>query len=146
MRPLPNHSKSSFFNTNPSVYSGPNSGIIKQMGFDGIINIKLLQLNDMSLPEEKNETDFDRMVAKFKGLRTGWRIQGTMVNTGFNSKNQPVTVIGRLKAITIDPKQQVIRVFVTDPTTNKIAELYANSIAVMSESHVKTFDQFLLQD
>jgi len=83
-------------------------------------------------------------VTYFQGFRPGSRVQGQMINTGFNAKNKPQIMIGKLAGIDIDRKNKQFRVFIRDTNTNTIHEVYAHTLSPLSESAVKTFDAFLI--
>jgi hypothetical protein len=110
----------------------------------GGIHLKQHQLSDMSRPDDVRRTKFDDYVAKFRTLKVGSRLMGTKVNTGYNSKNKPVRAIGRLRGIKVDRNKGQIQVFLYDPTTNKDFEVYADSVEIITESHIKTFKDFLV--
>jgi len=112
----------------------------------GGVTIKQHDLTNMSRPQIDTKTKFDDLVLKFKSLKTGSRIKGVKVNTGFNGKNKPQVVIGRLKNIVINRAKQEIRVFIYDPINNKEIEIYSETVAPVNESFVKTMDEFLVID
>lgn len=146
MRPVSSFANRQFFLNSIPFYGKGSNYITNQSGFNGGITVKFAALKDMSFPEEKSRTDFDRLVSHFQNYRQGSRVQGQLVNTGFNPKNKPQIVIGKLAGIKIDRKNKEIRAFIRDSRTNDTYEVYAHTLGPMAESYVKTFDSFIVRD
>lgn len=146
MRPVQSFVDRQYFLNSIPFYGKGSNYVTNQSGFNGGISIKFAALKDMSFPEIHNETDFDRLIQYFQGFRLGSRVQGVKINTGYNAKNKAEKIIGKLRNIKINRKEKTVQVFITDPKTGQISEIYSNSLSPLTESHVKTFDQFIVLD
>lgn len=112
----------------------------------GGVTIKQHDLMNLSRPQVIIPDKFDEYSKVFRNLRVGTRIKGVKVNTGFNKKNKPQYVVGKMKSIKIDRTKQLVSVFISDPSDHSIIEIYPNSIQIMNEGYVKTLDDFLVKD
>lgn len=112
----------------------------------GGVTIKQHSLIDMSRPQKSVQSDFDMYLQKFKTLKVGTRMKGIRVNSGYNTKNKPVYVIGRLKTIKIDRHNKQIRVFLYNPQNNEDIEVYADNLESVNESYIKTINDFIVID
>lgn len=144
MRPVSSFADRQFFLNSIPFYGKGSNYITNQSGFNGGITVKFAALKDMSFPEDHSRSDFDRLASHYRNMRTGTRVQGQLVNTGFNAKNKPQIIIGKLEGIKIDPKEKSIRAFIRDPQTNGTYEVYIHTLGPLSESHVKTLADFLV--
>lgn len=146
MRPVSNFVDRQYFLNSIPFYGKGSNYITNQSGFNGGISVKFAALKDMSFPEEHKSTDFDRLANHYQGLRIGSRVQGQLINTGFNPKNKPQIIIGKLASVKIDRKRKEIRTYVRDFKTNEIYEIYAHTLNQLHESYVKTFSSFIVRD
>lgn len=112
----------------------------------GGVILKQHALTDLSRPEQDKRTNFDEYINQFKRFKNSSRVEGVLVNTGYNTKNKPVRVVGRLKMIKIDRTNKTVRAFIYDPTNNKELEVYADTLIQVNESYIKSLEEFLIQD
>ena len=111
----------------------------------GII-LKMHNLNDLSRPENQTKSAIETYIEQFKSYKTGMRISGVKVNTGYNKSNKAIRVIGNLKQILIDRTNKTVRVFIYDPNNSESFEIYADTIETINESSIKTFDEFIVKN
>lgn len=146
MRPVSSFADRQYFLNSIPFYGKGSNYITNQSGFNGGITVKFAALKDMSRPEEHTRSEFDRMANHYRNMRQGTRVQGQLVNTGFNAKNKPQIIIGKLAGVKIDHKNKQIKAFIRDPQSNGTYEVYAHTLGPLSESRVKTLDQLLVGD
>lgn len=144
MRPVSSFADRQFFLNSIPFYGKGSNYITNQSGFNGGITIKFAALKDMSLPEEHTRSSFERLANQYRNMRRGSRVQGQLINTGYNAKNKPQIIIGRLEGIKIDYAQKQIRAFIHDSETNKNYEVYIHTLSPITESTVKTLSDFLV--
>ena len=144
MRPVASFADRQFFLNSIPYYGKGSNYITNQSGFNGGISVKFAALKDMSLPEDHTKSDFERIANHYRNMRKGTRVQGQLVNTGFNAKTKPQIIIGKFDGAKIDYKNKTIRAFIWDPQTNRGYEVYVHTLSPIAESLVKTLDKFLL--
>lgn len=106
------------------------------------VSIKQTPLTDMSVKGDPGISPID---VKMGTLRTffkpGDRVRGMVVNSQANGK--PKTIIGKLHKLLPNYANNTVRVWVTDPKTLKITEVYVDTIERMYENRALTFKQFI---
>jgi hypothetical protein len=106
------------------------------------VSIKQSPLTDMSVKGDPGVSPID---VKMGTLRTffkpGDRIRGTVINSQASGK--PKTIIGKLHKLVPNYANGTVRVWVVDPKTLKITEVYVETIERMYESRALTFEQFI---
>ena len=108
------------------------------------ISVKQVPLTDLSVKGDPGFSDFDMSVNKLKTyFRPGHRVRGILVNSQLESENGKM-VVGRLHKIQPDYSNQNIRVWITDPKTLEVKEIYPETVERIYESHrALSFDQFI---
>lgn len=108
------------------------------------ISVKQVPLSDLSVKGDPGYSDLDISVNKLKTYyRPGHRVRGILVNSQLESENGKM-VVGRLHKIQPDYSNQNIRVWITDPKTLEIKEIYPETIERVYESNrALSFDQFI---
>lgn len=109
------------------------------------ISIKVLPLSDMSRKADSGISEFENNVNMIKKYyKPGDRVRGILVNSQLDDKNGR-TVIGKLQRIKVDHADNTIRVFIKDPKTLQIKEIYVDTMERLFESShmAMTFSQFL---
>jgi hypothetical protein len=106
------------------------------------VSIKQTPLTDMSVKGDPGISPID---VKMGTLRTffkpGDRVRGIVVNSQASGK--PKTVIGKLHKLLPNYANNTVRVWVTDPKTLKVTEVYVDTIERMYENLALTFEQFI---
>lgn len=106
------------------------------------VSIKQSPLTDMSIKGDPGIRPID---IKMGTLRTffkpGDRIRGIVINS--HASGKPKTIIGKLHKLIPNYANDTVRVWVTDPRTLKITEVYVDTIERMYESRALTFEQFI---
>ena len=74
-------------------------------------------------------------------FKPGDRIRGIVINS--HASGKPKTIIGKLYKLIPNYANETVRVWVTDPRTLKITEVYVDTIERMYESRALTFEQFI---
>ena len=98
------------------------------------VSIKLLPLSDMSRNGDPGISEFDQNVNTIKSYyRPGDRVRGTLLNSHIGSKNSR-TVVGKLSKIEINRRNHTIRVFIKDPETLEVQEIYVDTMERLYES------------
>ena len=109
------------------------------------VSIKQLPLSDMSRHGDPGIGEFDQNVNKIKfWYKPGDLIRGVLVNSQLKSENGKV-IIGKLKNVKVDRRNHTIQVFVLEPKTRKVQEIYVDTMERIFESvnRALTFSQFL---
>lgn len=109
------------------------------------ISIKLVPLIDMSVNGDPGFTKLDRLVAKLRHyFKPGDRIRGLVINSQLTSENGHIAV-GKLYKIRPDYSNDHVRVWIKDPRTLNVKEVYVDSIERIYESSNRalSFSQFL---
>lgn len=108
------------------------------------ISIKQVPLSDLSVKGDPGFSDFDLSVNKIKTyFRPGQRIRGILVNSQLESENGKM-VVGKLHKVQPDYSSQNIRVWIKDPKTLEVKEVYPETIERIYESHrALSFEQFI---
>lgn len=108
------------------------------------ISVKQVPLSDLSVKGDPGFSDFDLSVNKLKTyFRPGQRIRGILVNSQLESENGKI-VVGKLHKIQPDYSSQNIRVWIKDPQTLTVKEVYPETIERIYESHrALSFEQFI---
>lgn len=109
------------------------------------ISIKQTALTNMSVNGDPGFTDFDQAMNKLKYyFKPGDRIRGIAVNSHLDHENGK-TVVGKLYKIKPDYTNNSIKVWIKDPKTLQIQEVYIESIERIYESGYRalSFTQFI---
>jgi len=109
------------------------------------VSIKQLPLSDMSRHGDPGIGEFDQNINKIKfHYQPGDLIRGILVNSQLKSNNGKV-VIGKLKNVKVDRRNHTIRVYIVEPKTGKVQEIYVDTMERIFESvnRALTFSQFL---
>jgi len=137
----------------PFYGKGDFNWVATQSEFSNGIAIKMLPLSDLSRPQVVNIDQFD---AELKELTTtfkkGVRIGGIKINSTFKDKDgNPETIIGKFDSFKIDRKNKNIRAYILDELTNKLVEVYPQTLSRLNESlsrtssnRAKTFLEFVI--
>lgn len=122
--------------------------------FTGGIAIKLLPLVSKNTKFEEIHPDaFQDSFKEMKSVfRKGTRTQGVIINSTFEGngrKRNPDYAVGSFDKFIIDQKNKTVRAFIRDVKTQKIYEVYPNSLQRLNESvifesnqYVKSIDSF----
>jgi hypothetical protein len=96
----------------------------------------------MSIKGDPGFTPFD---IKLSTLRTffkpGDRIRGVIVNS--QTKGEPRMITGKLHKMLPNYKNGSVRVWIRDPKTLKLTEVYIDPIERLYESRAMSFEQFI---
>lgn len=109
------------------------------------VSIKQLPLSDMSRHGDPGIGEFDQNVNKIRfHYQPGDLVRGILVNSQLKSENGKV-IIGRLKNVKVDRRNHTIQIYVTDPRTRKVQEIYVDTMERIFEStnRALSFSQFL---
>lgn len=110
------------------------------------VSIKSLPLSDMSRKGDPGIGDFDRNVNLIKYYyQPGDRVRGILVNSQIDSKKGR-TVVGKLNKVEVNYRDNTIKVYIKDPSTLEIMEIYVDSMERLYESSpwkAKSFSEFL---
>lgn len=108
------------------------------------ISVKQVPLTDMSVKGDPGFNDFDMSINRLKMFfKPGDRIRGTLVNSFLDSENGK-TIVGKLHKISPDYSNNSIQVWIKNPKTLEIHQVYPESIERIYESHrAMTFTQFI---
>ena len=88
------------------------------------ISIKLVPLKDLSRKSDPGFSDFDMQVNHIKKFfKKGDKVRGILINSKGNKENGKI-VVGRLHKIKFDYPTKSIKIFIRNPLTNKIQEIY----------------------
>lgn len=98
------------------------------------VSIKQVPLSDMSRNGDPGISEFDQNVNKIKfWYKPGDNVRGILVNSQLKSENGKV-VIGKLKNVKVDRRNNTIQVFIINPKTRKIQEIYVDTMVRIFES------------
>lgn len=108
------------------------------------ISIKQVPLSDLSVKGDPGFSDFDIEHNLIKSnYRIGSRVRGIKVNSHLGSDSAKM-VVGKLHKIQPEYSGETLRVWIKDPKTLKIIEVYPETIERLYESHLAmTFAQFI---
>jgi hypothetical protein len=107
------------------------------------ISIKQVPFTDMSVKGDPGFSDLDIMMSRLRQFfKPGDRIRGIEVNSHLGRDDVKYTV-GKLHKIKANYSNDSIRVWVKDPKTLKIKEVYMDSIERLYENRALTFTQFI---
>ena len=110
------------------------------------ISIKQSPLTDLSIKGDPGFTQFDMNVAKMRHFfKSGDRIRGIAVNSHLDSENGRI-VVGKVHKISPDYSNNTIRVWIKNPKTLELQEIYVESIEKIYESsnyRALSFSQFI---
>lgn len=108
------------------------------------ISVKQVPLSDMSVHGDPGYSDFDLSVNKIKTyFRPGQRVRGILVNSQLENENGKM-VVGKLHKIQPDYSNQNIRIWISDPKTLEVKEIYPETIERIYESNrALSFNQFV---
>lgn len=109
------------------------------------VSIKQVPLSDMSRHGDPGISEFDQNVNKIRHwYQPGDLVRGVLVNSQLKSENGKV-IIGRLKNVKVDRRNHTIQIFVIDPQTRKVQEIYVDTMERIFESNNRalSFSEFL---
>lgn len=109
------------------------------------VSIKQLPLSDMSRTSDPGIGEFDQNINKIKfWYKPGDLVRGILVNSQIKSENGK-TIIGKLKNIKVDRRNHTIQVYIINPKTREISEIYVDTMERIFESKNRalTFYQFI---
>ena len=110
------------------------------------ISIKQTPLTDMSIKGDPGYTQFDNDISKLKAyFKPGDRIRGLEVNSQAG-RDRGKIIVGKLYKLQPDYSNHSIRVWIKDPKSLKLHEVYVESIERIYESFTHralTFSQFI---
>lgn len=107
------------------------------------ISIKQVPFVDMSVKGDPGFSDLDVMMSRLRQFyKPGDRIRGIEVNSHLAGDSVKY-IVGKLHKIKPDYSNDSIRVWVKDPKTLKVKEVYMNSIERLFEHRALTFTQFI---
>ena len=107
------------------------------------ISIKQVPFVDLSVRGDAGFSDLDLMMSRLRNFfKAGDRIRGIELNSHLG-KDSHRYVVGKLHKIKPDYSNDTIRVWVRDPKTLKVTEVYVESIERLYETRALTFDQFI---
>ncbi len=109
------------------------------------ISIKNAPLTDMSVKGDPGRSDFDMKVSKVKFyFKPGDRVRGIRVNSMLDGSNGKM-IVGKIVKILPNYSNDSIRVWIKNPKTLKVDEVYVDSIERIYESSYKalSFSQFI---
>ncbi len=109
------------------------------------VSIKQVPLSDMSRHGDPGIGDFDQNVNKIRHwYQPGDLVRGVLVNSQLKSENGKV-ILGRLKNVKVDRRNHTIQIFIIDPQTRKVKEIYVDTMERVFESSNRalSFSQFL---
>lgn len=137
----------------PFYGKGDFNWVASQSNFSNGISIKMLPLSDLSRPQVVNLDQFDAEIKEMNQMfKKGTRIGGIKVNSTFqNEDRNPETIIGKFDSFKIDRKNKNIRAYILDELSNKLVEVYPQTLSRLNESltqtktnRAKTFLEFLI--
>lgn len=107
------------------------------------ISIKQVPLTDMSVKGDTGFSELDLLVGKLRSnYKPGDRVRGIVVNSQLNSERGKV-VIGKLFRILPNYNTGEVRVWIKDPRTLKLTEVYIDTVERIYEHAVMTFASFI---
>lgn len=110
------------------------------------ISIRSTPLTDMSVKGDPGFSDFDVSVNKIKHyFKPGDRVRGILVNSHLG-KEQGDYVVGKIHKISPSYGEKTIRIWIRNPKTLKVQEIYPESIERIYESinyKALSFSQFI---
>ena len=108
------------------------------------ISVKQVPFVDMSVKGDTGFSDLDIMISRLRHFfKAGDRIRGIELNSHLGKDNVKY-VVGKLHKIKPDFSNDTIRVWVKNPKTLQITEVYFESIERLYESNrALTFTQFI---
>jgi hypothetical protein len=110
------------------------------------ISIKQVPLTDMSVKGDTGFSDLDLLISRLRYFfKAGDRIRGIEMNSQLDGDNVKY-LVGKLYKIKPDFSNDMVRVWIQDPKTLKVTEVYVESIARLYESvsnRALTFNQFV---
>ena len=108
------------------------------------ISIKLVPLTDLSVRGDAGFSELDLHLNKLKlFFKPGDRVRGLLVNSQLENEDGKI-VVGKLQRIQVDYSNNTIHVFIKNPKTLEVQEVYPETIERLYESHrALTFTQFI---
>jgi hypothetical protein len=108
------------------------------------ISVSQAPLTDMSVKGDPGFSEFDMSISKLKMyFKPGDRIRGIAVNSMLDHENGKM-VVGKLHKIVPNYSNNTMKVWVKNPKTLEIQEVYPESIERIYESHrAMSFTQFI---
>jgi hypothetical protein len=104
------------------------------------ISIKQTSLTDMSRPGDPGFSPMDNMLSRVKRFfKPGDRVRGVKVNSMLRD-GESKTVVGKVIKIEPNYSNDSIRVFIKDPKTLKVHEIYVESMEKIYESRGLALD------
>jgi hypothetical protein len=110
--------------------------VVGKSQFTPGVSIKLLPLSDMSRNGDPGIGDFDRKVSLIKYYyKPGDRVRGILVNSHLKSDEGRI-VVGKLNRVEINRRDNTIKVFIKNPETLEIQEIYVDTMERLYESKI----------
>lgn len=109
------------------------------------ISIKQVALSDMSRNGDPGTTQFDHNINVIKQyFKPGDRVRGILVDSQFKSKNGKY-VIGKVDKVKVNRRDHTIKVFIKDPETLELKEIYVDTMERLFESKFRalSFSEFI---
>lgn len=108
------------------------------------ISVKQVPLTDLSVKGDAGFSEFDLKLNRIKlFFKPGDRIRGIIVNSFLDSENGRYAV-GKVHKILPDYSDNTIKIWIKNPKTLEIQEVYVDSIEKIYESYrALTFSQFI---
>jgi hypothetical protein len=108
------------------------------------VAVKQVPFSDMSIQGDPGFSDFDIFLNNVKNnYRVGSRARGIKINSQFESDSGK-TVVGKIHKVVPNYEDRSVRVWLKDPKTLKITEVYSESIERVYESYLAlSFSQFI---
>jgi hypothetical protein len=120
--------------------------VVGKSKFTPGVSIKSLPLSDMSRKGDPGIGDFDRSVSLIKHYyKPGDRVRGILVNSHLKS-DEGRMVVGKLNRVEINRRDNTIKVFIKNPETLEIQEIYVDTMERLYESRIGmalSFSEFI---
>lgn len=109
------------------------------------VSIRTVPLTDMSIKADPGLSPFDSNVNIIRNyFKPGDRIRGIVVNSQLENENGRMAV-GKLHKVKVNYGDKTIRVFIKDPKTLELQEIYPDTMERIfeSKSSVMSFSQYI---
>ena len=120
--------------------------VVGRSQFTPGVSIKSLPLSDMSRKGDPGIGEFDRNVSLIKHFyKPGDRVRGILVNSHLKSDNGRM-VVGKLHKVEINRRDNTIKVFIKNPESLEIQEIYVDTMERLYESRIGmalSFSEFI---
>lgn len=109
------------------------------------VSIKLVPLSDMSKKGDPGTSEFDHNINVIKQyFKPGDRVRGILVDSHLSSKNGKY-ITGKVHEVKVNRRDHTIKVYVKDPETLDIKEIYVDTMERIFESKYRalSFSEFI---